>query len=660
MAKLNPLTKEQIAQLTQNGCSCDSWETVCLAEGTDLKRIQRVHFQGKIEIGAFGTERVTLADGIGRRTGIFRAKLSNVSIGDNCLVSDVAGWISNVNIAQNVVIENVGTIACVGESTFGNGHEVSVLVEGGGRELRITKDTNAQDAYMAVLYRDRKNLVKKLDAMAQKTAESMRSSRATIGTGVRVTNCQEIINVFIGEYATVNGAQSLKDGTIVSSAEAPTVVENGVIAEHFILQQGSSVKDGAMVFSSLIGEGVRIGKQFSCENSVFFANCEGFHSETCSVFAGPYTVTHHRSTLLIGGMFSFYNAGSGTNQSNHMYKLGPLHQGILERGSKTGSSSYLLWPARVGAFTAVIGKHYAHFDTTEFPFSYINEDDGSSTIVPGMNFFTAGTLRDGEKWPARDKRKNAKKLDFISFNVLSPFTGQKMIDGQAKLLELYEKTAKDQQFVTYKGIAIKRLLLKTCSRYYKIALDKYFGDIVLARIAAARPAALAALLSTSEKGENGSSAWADLGGLLCPKSRIDKLTAAIESGAIASSEQEYKAFEAIQAAYDDDEWNWFCVNYRKISGKDLKEEGRDGLLALLDRWREASLKLLNMVIGDISKEFEGEVSTGFGIDGNREADFEAVRGSFTGNKFVVRLNNEIEDIKKKCDSVQTLIKSMKG
>ena len=534
MAKLSPLTKEQIAQLTQNGCSCDSWETVCLAEGADLKRIQRVHFQGKIEIGAFGTERVTLADGIGRRTGIFRAKLSNVSIGDNCLVSDVSGWISNVNIGAKVVIENVGTIACVGETTFGNGHEVSVLVEGGGRELRITKDTNAQDAYMAVLYRDRRNLVKKLDAMAQKTAESMRSSRATIGTGAVVTNCQEIINVFIGEYATVNGAQSLKDGTIVSSAEAPTVVENGVIAEHFILQQGSSVKDGALVFSSLIGEGVRIGKQFSCENSVFFANCEGFHSETCSVFAGPYTVTHHRSTLLIGGMFSFYNAGSGTNQSNHMYKLGPLHQGILERGSKTGSSSYLLWPARVGAFTAVIGKHYAHFDTTEFPFSYINEDDG-------MNFFTAGTLRDGEKWPARDRRKNARKLDFISFNVLSPFTGQKMIDGQARLLELYEKTAKDQQFVTYKGIAIKRLLLKTCSRYYKIALDKYFGDIVLARIATARPATLAGLLSTSEKGEDGSSAWADLGGLLCPKSRIDKLIAAIESGAIASSEQEYNS-----------------------------------------------------------------------------------------------------------------------
>ena len=45
-------------------------------------------------------------------------------------------------------------------------------------------------------------------------------------------------------------------------------------------------------------------------------------------------MTHHKSTLLIAGMFSFMNAGSGSNQSNHMYKLGPIHQGAMERGAK--------------------------------------------------------------------------------------------------------------------------------------------------------------------------------------------------------------------------------------------------------------------------------------------------------------------------------------
>ena len=36
-----------------------------------------------------------------------------------------------------------------------------------------------------------------------------------------------------------------------------------------------------------------------------------------------------------------------------MYKLGPIHQGAMERGAKTTSDSYILWPARVGAFSLV-------------------------------------------------------------------------------------------------------------------------------------------------------------------------------------------------------------------------------------------------------------------------------------------------------------------
>jgi hypothetical protein len=657
-SKRSPVTKEQRARLEKNGCKSDNWETVLVTKGFDPHRVEQVVFRGRVEIGATSAT-IELPDGIARHAGIYRAKLNNVSIGDNCSISDVNGWISNVTIESGVVIENVGTIACVGETTFGNGHTIAVMVEGGGRELSITKDTNAQIAYMTVLYRDRKDLVRHLNRMATRCAEQMRAGRATIGTGTLVKNCQEIVNVHIGEYATINGAQSLKEGTIVSSHEAPAIIENGVIAEHFIIQQGASVKEGAMVFASLVGEGVRIGKQFSCENSVLFSNSEGFHSEICSVFAGPYTVTHHRSTLLIGGMFSFFNAGSGTNQSNHLYKLGPLHQGICERGCKTGSSSYLLWPARVGAFSSVIGTHYAHFDTSEFPFSYINEDGGKSTIVPGMNFFTVGTLRDGEKWPARDRRTNRKKLDFVSFNVLSPYTGQKMIQGRAKLMELHEKTGKGQRLVAYKGITIKRLLLKTCSRYYTIALDKYFGEIFLSRIASTHPETLTGLLSASTQGEPGEGIWVDIGGLLCPKSRIDALADAILSGAVTTSEQAYSAFESIQARYRDDEWNWFLVNYRKMNGNNLKEESKGGMLLLLDRWRDASLKLLNMVIGDIAKEFEGDAGTGFGIDGNRDADFEAVRGSFADNKYVVRLTGEMDEIKKKCDSIKSLISSMK-
>ena len=96
---------------------------------------------------------------------------------------------------------------------------------------------------------------------------------------------------------------------------------------------------------------------------------------------------------MIAGLFSFYNAGSATNQSNHMYKLGPLHQGILMRGAKTSSSSYALWPSRLGPFNVLVGKHMANFDTATLPFSYVNAVEERTTVVPAMKEIAESGIR---------------------------------------------------------------------------------------------------------------------------------------------------------------------------------------------------------------------------------------------------------------------------
>lgn len=155
-----------------------------------------------------------------------------------------------------------------------------------------------------------------------------------------------------------------------------------------------------MLRRCFVGEGVVIENGFSAENSLFFANSHLNHGEACAVFAGPYTVSHHRSTLLIAGYFSFFNAGSGANQSNHMYKSGPVHQGVHLRGCKFGSDAYVLLPASTGAFTIVTGRHYNHHDTERMPFSYLVEEAGDSVLLPAVNIRSCGTARDIDKAPA--------------------------------------------------------------------------------------------------------------------------------------------------------------------------------------------------------------------------------------------------------------------
>lgn len=629
MAKL---TKEQIEALQKNRCYADDWNKIEITADFKTDRIQDCYFKGAIKIGKL-TGKVDIGDGIERFCGLYRVKLNNVSIGNDCYIADVKGWISNADIDDGVVIENVGDIKCVGETSFGNGNPIEVLNEGGGRELKITTKTSAQIAYLTVLYRDKKNLVEKLNNIADKFSASFKRNRIYIGKEARILNTVMLNNVYVGEAAEIKGAQYLDEGTIDSSKEAKTEIGNGVVAEHFIIQKGASVKEGAMIFSSLVGEGTKIGEQFSAKSSVFFANSEGFHSEACSAFCGPYSVSHHRSTLLIAGLFSFYNAGSGTNQSNHMYKLGPIHQGILERGCKTGSFSYLLWPSKVGAFSVVIGKHYANFDTSDLPFSYITDEDGKSIITPAMNFFTVGTVRDGEKWPARDRRKNKKKLDLIIFDVLSPFTGQKMMRAVKILQELYDAADKGVEFVKYNGINIKRVLLKTNKKYYQLILSKYFGDVLLKRMQKTNAGKISEILKTDEKGVSGKNEWVDLCGLLCTKERLNKLIADIESGKINDFDSLQAELEKIYDSYEADEWNWVIENYREYTGKEITAD-IDGLL---DAWKEASIKLYDMVLNDAQKEFVGNTRIGFGIDGNQDADFEAVRGKYDTNKFVKQL-----------------------
>jgi len=542
------LTPEAIKILKGNGCWSRSWSKVQVTRGFNPTRIAGTIFRGVVRIGNLDGEFVP-SDGIRRYAGIFDANLHNVVIGDNCHISNINGWLSNLIIEDNVLLENVGSIVCQGETSFGNGHPIEVLNEGGGRELKITAMTSAQTAYLSTLYRHDSELIKALDQIADDYARRVRSNRATIGEGAKLFHCQNIVNVNIGPGAILRGIQNLKEGTIASSLEAPTFVGDGVIAKDFIIQKGAHVSDGALLASTLIGEASKIGKQFSAENSVMFCNSEGFHSEVCSIFGGPYTVTHHRSTLLIAGMFSFFNAGSGTNQSNHMYKLGPLHQGILERGGKTGSSSYLLWPSRVGAFSAIMGKHYANFDSSDFPFSYVNEDGGKSTLVPGMNFFTVGTMRDGLKWPTRDGRKNADKLDQLNFEVLSPYTGQKMIKGQSILLDLYANADKGQEYVSHQGILIKRLLLKTCSRYYRMALEKYLGDALVARLTEESVMNLQTLITPAEGAEDGHSNWVDVSGLLCAQPRLNRLLDSIKSGEVANMQDLQSEFHQMHGNY---------------------------------------------------------------------------------------------------------------
>ncbi|MCX6150826.1 MAG: DUF4954 family protein [Ignavibacteriales bacterium] len=655
------LTESEIKTLTNQGCSATEWTKIQVKEKFLPERIRNVNFSGENFLGEF-QKTISFASGLEKLSGIYNCSVHNCTIGDDVYLSNIC-TLANYEIEKNVVVENVQTLVVTGKSSFGNGVELEILNEGGGRGLKIYESLSSQIAYLMVLYRHDKKLVENLERMIEEFVAGKTSTKGILKEGCKINNCVSITNVNVGAFASLTGANKLENGTIVSKAEAPTSVGTGVLAKDFIIHTGTKIDSFVMLDKCFVGQGVTLGKQYSAENSAFFANCEGFHGEAVALFAGPYTVTHHKSTLMIAGLFSFFNAGSGTNQSNHMYKLGPLHQGILERGSKTGSFSYMLWESRVGAFSAVIGKHYTNFDCTNFPFSYINEENGKTVLTPAMNLLTVGTKRDSEKWPARDRRKDSEKLDLIHFDLFSPFTVGKMVKANKILQELYEKASKEQEYVSYGGLHINRLMLRTSTKYYEMGIKIFMGKCLMAKLNGVAPVLKIEelKLKLSENVTENISDWVDVSGLLAPSTVIQNLLAEIADAKVINVDELQSRLKLIFNNYNEAEWNWGLKLIEARLGIKLNEMTQKHFVQIISDWKDNSIKLNNMIAKDAQREFDALSKIGFGIDGTdeeKDKDFEAVRGTYEGNKFVKQLASENKSNEEKAASLIKMIEEL--
>ena len=603
MERFRRLTQNEIESLKEQMCSAADWNTIEVAQDFSPEHVRYARFSGNIRLGSFRKE-FSLAGGMCKHSGIYYATLHNVTVGDDCCIENVKNYIANYTIGSGTFIENVDIILVDGVSTFGNGVEVSVLNETGGCEVMIYDRLSAQLAYIMAFYRHRPSLLSKLRRMIDRYVDSVKSSVGTIGKDVVIADAGYIKNVRVGDCCKIEGAARLKNGSINSNSQAPVHIGVGVIGDDFIISSGSSVEDGVTFSRCFIGQACKLGHNYSASDSLFFSNCHGENGEACAVFAGPFTVTHHKSTLLIAGMFSFMNAGSGSNQSNHLYKLGPIHHGVMERGSKTASDSYILWPAKVGAFSLVMGRHVCHQDTTDLPFSYLIEQQSTSYIMPGANLKSVGTIRDAKKWPSRDKRKGPDKLDCINFNLLSPYTVRKMLNAVNILKELRRVSGDTSDYYAYQSGRIKSSSLANGLKYYGYAIDKFFGNSLITRIMNAEFSTLDELRDAFvPRSEYGDGEWMDLAGMIAPCKAVDDILADVESGKTAELDVFNSRIAALHDEYYHYEWRWACKAMEEYYGLRLAELSASELSKLICRWRESVVTLDRLLYEDARKEF---------------------------------------------------------
>ena len=574
MDAYRPLTRDEIAAVEAGGSTAEDWSTVEVAGDFDPSQLCGARLGGRIRLGS----------GVRIRYASIR----------------------NYDIGAGTLIEQVPRLECRSESTFGNGTEVAVMNENGGRTVRIYDGLTAQIAYIAALYRHRPALVAALDRMAQQAADAARSAQGSIGPDCRITDCRLLRDVRIGRGATLEGVAVLSNGTVGDFAHAGIDVK----AYDFVTAEHARLDNGTLIERCFVGERCIFDRGYTASDSLFFANSHCENGEAVSIFAGPYTVSHHKSSLLIAGMFSFFNAGSGTNQSNHLFKCGAVHQAVHRRGCKFASGAYVMAPAVEGVYTMIMGRHTHHHDTSAFPFSYLLEQEGRSALVPGANLSSYGTVRDIEKWRQRDRR--SVKRDLINFETWNPFVGNALAAGIETLDRLYESNPDAQNFI-HNSVHIKLTGLRRGLQRYEQALAATLAEL-LAR-------------GADDPACDGRGAWIDAAGLYIPRSQMERLLDAIESGAAASPAAVAERLRAYAERYDDYARSWALdLLARRLGHAPDAAEIERAVAA----GRQAQQALRRLAENDRAYDCSLDMAVGYGLDAltddEREADFRAVRG----------------------------------
>ena len=595
MRDYRQLTQEEIDVLERNNCWAENWENVKVADDFSPYGFHRVMFYGDIRLGVVDLQ-VEVTKGFTKHAGINDATLRNVTIGDNCLIEKIGNFINNYTIGDNCYISNVSTMETTEGATYGEDHMISVLNEMGDGNLVLFHDLNSQLAAFMVKHFNDKVLKEKITRLIREEVRFSLPDRGTIGNNVKIINTKEITNTVVKDDCEINGASRLSDCTILSSKDASVYIGTGVICENSIISNGCSITNSVKMQDCFVGEACQVANGFTAQASVFFANSYMANGEACAAFCGPFSASHHKSSLLIGGEFSFYNAGSNTNFSNHAYKMGPLHYGTLERGTKTASGAYVLMPAKIGAFSVCFGKLMNHPDMRCLPFAYLLAYGDTMYIVPGRNITTVGLYRDIKKWPKRDKRAASCRKSIINFDWLSPFTVGEIVQGK-KILEALRQAGGDNvSSYNYHEYIINATSLRKGIKYYDIALRIYMGAVLKRAIKGG--------FLGKPTSDIGLGHWTDLSGLLLPISEEERLIDDIKNGNIESIKEILDRFIDIDNHYRQYQWTW---TYRLI----LDYYGLDELSdSDLPRIREDYIRARRAWVAEIRKDAEKEFAMG--------------------------------------------------
>jgi len=390
-------------------------------------------------------------------SGLYNSKIIDCQIGDNVLISDVK-CISNYIVKDKVVLFNNGIISCSAAAVFGNGVEVPVAIETGGREVKLYADLTVDEAAKIARSRHDKKLLAEYDRKVANFVKEITSPCGIIEEGAVIKNTQKITDVFVGPYAVIDNAVMVKNTTILSNQEEKAEIIDGAYVKDSIIQWGSEAASGAIVDSSCLTEHSHVERHGKVTQSILGPNTGVAEGEVTASLVGPFVGFHHQS-LLIAALWpeGKGNVGYGANVgSNHTSKA-PDQEIWPGEGAFFGLGTNIKFPSDFSKspYTIIASGVNALPQKVTFPFSLINSPSLSlDGISPAYNEIAPGWVLSDNIYTIKrnegkyQKRNKAKRSKFI-FEVFRPDMIDLMLDARQRLSDIKFKknyyTSKDIQ-----------------------------------------------------------------------------------------------------------------------------------------------------------------------------------------------------------------------
>jgi len=606
------LTPEEITLLERQGNTTANWGDVRVAvKGFDADRVRGCCFEGRVFIGAFSKDRLRHGN-ISIKTGLYNSNFNNVTIGDDVSIHNLLFSI-NQHISDSVLIFGVNEISSADGAVFGmsldadHQYPIEIINENGGRAVLPYPGMTCTDAYIWAKFRGDNDLLAKLADMTYAVYRNLYPAPGTaiIGSNSVIINAKAVRNALIGPAAIIDGAELIRNSTVLSDGAEPTFIGSGVQIRNSIIGYGNRIDSAAQLSSVMTGTAAAISKAARVDHSVV-GDCANIACcEIANSLIMPMHAQHHNNSFLIaaavGGQSNI--AAGATIGSNHNSRVSD-GEIWAKRGFWPGLCVSLRHNSRFASFTMIAKGAYQTELDIKLPFSLITMDEKgkSATIFPAF-WFTHNmyaVMRSAQKFAARDKRLH--RDQFIEHDPLAPDTVDEIFDA-IDILESNETAG-----TSIGGASMPRRVGEAC-KAYRMMIRYYCAKNILPYMKENGLKNLKELLSRIgpfDDNDDSCGRWTDCGGTIISERSLKRVIDTIKSDEVKTWDDIRALFGARAAAYKTEKVKHAVRSLAKLENININGVTESHFAAFLESVPNDCAKIAAYTAQSRAKDYENQ------------------------------------------------------